>query len=112
MRQYFSLQGTATRSEYWAVQIIGFLAFAAVVLLGVVFVVAQLFVMAGVTYFVAFVGYIWLLITTSIRRCDNAGINPWWTLAAVLPYVGFIIWIVIGCLNTDPRYASTPKSES
>jgi uncharacterized membrane protein YhaH (DUF805 family) len=112
MRQYFSPHGTATRSEYWAVQIIGFLTFAAVVLLGVLFVVAQLFVMAGVTYFVAFVGYIWLLITTSIRRCDNAGISAWWTLATVLPYIGLIVWIVIGCLTPDARYASTPKSES
>ena len=112
MRQYFSTNGTATRSEYWAVQIIGFLSFAAVVLLGIFFTIAQLFVFAGVAYLIAAVGYVWLLITTSIRRCDNAGISPWWTLATVLPYIGLIVWIVIGCLSPDPKYASTSFTES
>jgi uncharacterized membrane protein YhaH (DUF805 family) len=110
VQQYFSFKLTATRSEYWAVQIIGFFVFAAVILLGMLFTVVQLFFFTAVIYLAAIVGYVWLFIATSVRRCRDAGISPWWTLATVIPYVGFVVWIVIGCLGTETKYEEgTPK---
>jgi uncharacterized membrane protein YhaH (DUF805 family) len=100
VQQYFSFKLTATRSEYWAIQIIGFLVFAAVVIVGMLFTVAQLFFFTAVIYLAAIVVYVWLLIATSVRRCRDADINPWWTLATIVPYIGFVVWVVIGCLST------------
>jgi uncharacterized membrane protein YhaH (DUF805 family) len=41
------------------------------------------------------------MIATSIRRCRDAGINPWFTLSFLLPYINFIVFIVFGVLKTD-----------
>lgn len=109
MQQYFSFKNTATRSEYWAVQIIGFMAFAAVILLGMMFTAMQMFWFTVVIYILAIVGYTWLNIATTVRRCRDAAISPWWTLALIIPYVGFIVWIVIGCLSTETNNEGTPK---
>jgi uncharacterized membrane protein YhaH (DUF805 family) len=110
VQQYFSFKNTATRSEYWAVQIIGFVAFASAIIMGIGFTLAQLYFITAVVYLAAIVGYVWLLVATSVRRCRDADISPWWTLATIVPYVGFVVWIVIGCLGTETKYEEgTPK---
>ena len=109
MKRYFSINGTATRSEYWGVQL---LAVGAMVAL---WTVTQLLsdwpVVTWTIYGASTLVYIWLLAATSIRRCDNAGISAWWTLATILPWIGFVVWIVIGCIKPDVKYslASLPK---
>lgn len=103
MGEYFKFDGRSQRSEYWAVNVIGFL----VAMVG--YAVAIAFMMTGsaglvlgiVTALAVMVAYGWLLIATSIRRCRDADINPWWTAAVFVPYVGFVVWIVIGVLGTQ-----------
>ena len=103
MGKYFKFGGLAQRSEYWAVNLIGFL----VAMVG--YAIAIAFMMTGsaglvlgiVTALAVAVAYGWLWIATSVRRCRDADINPWWTAAVFVPYVGFAAWIVIGVLGTQ-----------
>ena len=37
----------------------------------------------------------------SARRCIDAGITRWWMLTFLLPYIGFVGVIVIGCLSSS-----------
>lgn len=104
MEQYFKFDGTTQRSEFWAVTIIN-------AICAVILVLAALAIMSLESTFAVALGVIaliativasyWLTIATTIRRCRDAGINPWWTLAIVIPYVGTIVFIVLGCLKTD-----------
>ena len=43
----------------------------------------------------------WAMLATSIRRCRDAGISPWFTLSFLVPYLNFIVFIVFGVLKTD-----------
>ena len=105
MGQYFKFEGSATRSEYWAVTLIGgvcafVLAFFGTIILGAS---SGTFgaVIGGLMLAATFIGAIWLTVATTMRRCRNAGINTWWTLAICIPYVGWIVSIVLGCLKAD-----------
>lgn len=112
MEKYFSFSGVSTRSEYWGVMII------ATVIAFVVGMVSGAFIgfggNVGSTFAVIFGGLgllatviasAWVSIATCVRRCRDAGINVWWTLGACVPYVGWIVAIVIGCLKTDAQQA-------
>lgn len=108
MEKYFSFQGVSTRSEYWGVMII------ATVLAFVVGFIAGLIMAAGSSLSAIFGGLLllatvvasaWVSLATCVRRCRDAGINVWWTAGACVPYVGWIVAIVIGCLKTDAQPA-------
>jgi uncharacterized membrane protein YhaH (DUF805 family) len=102
MGQYFSFSNTATRSEYWAVQLISLVAVA--ILMTAAGLTAISLPGLGLVLILAMgVAYIWILLATSARRCRDADISPWWTLALLMPYAGFVVWIVIGCLKTHEQ---------
>jgi uncharacterized membrane protein YhaH (DUF805 family) len=42
-----------------------------------------------------------LIIAVTIRRCRDIGINPWFTLALAVPYLGIIPFVVFGCLKSE-----------
>lgn len=107
MTKYFSFNGLATRSEYWAVYLINLAVFFTLLLTGVMFfgigesmdsVIPML--IGGLIIVASLVGPCWVAIATTVRRCRDADINVWWTLATVIPYINFIPWIVIGVLPT------------
>ena len=112
MTKYFRFDGFTTRSEYWAVYLINFAAFIALILTGALFfgigeesdsIVAKLL---GVIIVIAsFVMPSWVAIATTVRRCKDADINPWWTLATLIPYINIVPWIVIGVLPTVKKDA-------
>jgi uncharacterized membrane protein YhaH (DUF805 family) len=105
MEKYFKFEGSATRSEYWAVTLIGgFCAFilaffSAIIAFGELGALAT--IIGGIFLAATIIGAFWLSIATTMRRCRNAGLNTWWTLAIIIPYVGWIVTIVLGCLKTD-----------
>jgi uncharacterized membrane protein YhaH (DUF805 family) len=104
MEKYFKFDGVSTRSEYWAVMIIAFFASFAVGFIGGMFLVAgsNIALAVGVALVLAaIVASAWLVIATTVRRCRDAGINVWWTLGACVPYVGFVVAIVIGAIPTE-----------
>ena len=105
MEQYFKFDGSATRSEFWGVNIVGgivafVLAFVGAAIAGSStsgFAIA----FGAIILIATFVGAIWLSLATAVRRCRNAGLNPWWAAATCVPYFGWIVFIVLGCLKTD-----------
>ena len=102
VEKYLSFQGRASRSEYWAIQLLCVPIFFLLMMIAVgiaamgtsgiiastAFIIGSMFVMG------------WLTLSTTARRCRDAGINPWFTLAVFIPYLGLIPWIVFGCLQT------------
>ncbi len=105
MEQYFKFDGASTRSEYWAVNIVGGICAFILAFFGVIIAstsTGNFGIAVGVTILVAtFIAAIWLSIATAVRRCKDAGLNPWWAAATCIPYIGSIVFIVLGCLKTD-----------
>jgi uncharacterized membrane protein YhaH (DUF805 family) len=46
---------------------------------------------------------IWLDLATAVRRCRDAGINPWFVLTILIPYLGWIAVIVFGCIASESK---------
>ena len=109
MRRYLDWGRRATRSEYWGVLIISWILAAVLSIVTIaVMILDGMFVLLGALIMLAgFIVLIWAMLATTASRCRDAGINPWWTSASVLPYIGFVVMIVIGCLNTQ----SAPQSQ-
>jgi len=110
MTKYFKFDGLATRSEYWAVYLINLAVFFVLLFTGIIFfgigesmdsVVPML--IGGLILVVSLVVPTWIAIATTVRRCKDADINPWWTLSTLIPYINIIPWIVIGVLPTVKR---------
>ena len=105
MEQYFKFDGSSTRSEFWAVTIVNGVCTFILGLFGAILAFSELGVVAaivgGAVLVATFIASLWLSVATTMRRCRNAGINTWWTLASFVPYIGWIVYIVIGCLKTD-----------
>ena len=102
-KQYISIEGRATRSEYWGVYLGTWLILALITL---VFFVLTLtgavgIVIGSIIMLLTSATLTWALIATAIRRCKDAGISPWFTLSFLVPYINFIVFIVFGVLNTD-----------
>ena len=103
MGKYFSFSGVATRSEFWAVSIIALVlslvltAFSLTLLASIDHAIQTI---GGLFIFAVCIGGAWLAYATTVRRCRDSGLNPWWTLATIIPYIGFVVWIVIGVLST------------
>ena len=112
MDKYFRLNGVATRSEYWAVYLINIAVFLVLLITGLVVlgigtemdsVLAM--IMGGFILIFSVAGPCWVAIATTVRRCRDADINVWWTLATLIPWINFIPWIVIGVLPTVKKDA-------
>lgn len=110
MTGYFSFYGRATRSEYWAVLLINLVAVMALLFAGALTGSAGalghstvLVVMGMLVMLAAVVASIFLSCATIVRRLRDAGLNPWWVLAAWIPYVGAVATIVFGCLGSKPE---------
>ena len=103
MRRYLDWGRRATRSEYWGVLIIGWIlaAVLSIVTIAVMILDGLFVLLGGLIMLAGFIVLIWAMLATTASRCRDAGINPWWTAASLLPYIGFVVMIVIGCLNTQ-----------
>lgn len=99
-KKYSNFGRCATRSEYWGVTLS---IFGLSILLAIV---SSIFMLAGwfglIVAIPALLGGLvlltWVSIATIVARCRDAGINPWFTAACFIPYIGTIVMIVIGCL--------------
>jgi uncharacterized membrane protein YhaH (DUF805 family) len=100
---YLSTDGKATRSEYWGVYLSTWLILAIVTLLFFVFTLTGNVgvIIGSIIMLVTSATLTWVMLATAIRRCRDAGINPWFTLSFLLPYVNFVVFVVFGVLNTD-----------
>lgn len=101
MEKYLKFDGLATRSEYWGVTVIITIAFFILLMLGsfaMAFASAFSIILGGFIILGASVMYVWYFLAVTVKRCKDADINPWWTAACFIPYLGCIPWIVFGCL--------------
>jgi uncharacterized membrane protein YhaH (DUF805 family) len=87
-KKYFYFDGTATRSEYWGISLICY-----------VLAIPALF-FAGILGGLAIV---WTLLSTTARRCRDAGINPWFSATILIPWIAVIAVVVFGCLKTEKK---------
>jgi uncharacterized membrane protein YhaH (DUF805 family) len=104
IKKYFDFDGVSTRSEYWGVYLttIG-------LLFPVLFLVGLLSLLPGVLGMLLSTGLLSLALVvllivytaTNVKRCRDAGLNPWFTLALLIPTVNFVCWIVFGCLPSE-----------
>ena len=110
MTKYFSFSGKATRSEFWAVNLIvifgGWIALmgALVFSVGVALaseLVGGFFVLSSFAAW--FIGCLWLILAVGVRRCRDAGISPFWVIPLVLPIMFVIITIIFGVLPTEKQ---------
>ena len=101
MKKQFNVNGNATRSEFWAVTIISCLVLIAACVVGGICMAFDTpgIVIGSLIILVSIIAYTWLVIATTIRRCKDADINPFWTAACFLPYIGWVVYIVLGCLQ-------------
>lgn len=95
MKEYFDLNGVAKRQEFWAVHIVSIL----------VLVIAMEIVQGGgalgaLVGLVALVAALWVILAVTVKRLRDAGLNTWWVLVVLVPYVGTVATIVFGCLST------------
>lgn len=102
MKQYLKFDGYATRSEFWGVYVISVvlgMISGAVVGVSLAADFSALLVISGIAMLAVMVLGTWAIVATAVRRCNDAGINPWWVAAGFIPYIGAIVWIVIGVLK-------------
>jgi hypothetical protein len=112
-KKYFAFEGKASRSEYWGVYLIGVLL---IMLVGLLATIVALISTPFTLVLIGFIGWIsalaiicvgsviafWMWIATDIRRCNDAGINPWFAITLLLPTpLNLIPFIVFGCLSSE-----------
>lgn len=102
-KKYLEFTGRATRSEYWGVYLASWLLIIVAMFLFFLLGLSGPFgILVGALTLLA-TGFVltWLVVATAVRRCRDAGINPWFTVSLIIPYINFIVFIVFGVLNTE-----------
>jgi uncharacterized membrane protein YhaH (DUF805 family) len=104
MKRYLDFSRTASRSEYWGTLIISWIlaAVLSVVTIAIMIIDGIFLFFGGLIMLVGLLLLIWVMLAVTASRCRDSGINPWWTAATILPYIGFVVMIVVGCLSTKP----------
>lgn len=106
-RRAFDFLGDSTRTEYWSFTLINIvIGFA----LGLAFAftggqddgggISWVFALLGLVFFLAIIipG-----ISVTIRRVRDATGSGWWTLLALVPFVGGLIILIISLMPTSRR---------
>lgn len=97
MKKYFDFNGTATRSEYWAMQLLAILGVFLTFFLMGMGVHLPVFLVPALALGIA---TLWYSLSTTVRRIRDSGNNIWWILTIFIPYVSIIPAIVFGVLPT------------
>ena len=95
MKEYCNFNGVAKRQEFWAVHIVGVL-----VLVVAMAILEGADTLGALVALVALVATLWAIIAVTVKRLRDVGLNTWWILAILVPYVGTVATIVFGCLST------------
>ena len=94
MKEYFKFDGTAKRQEYWAVILLSVVAYIAG------FIVLESGALGALLALIIFVAALWATIAVTVKRLRDAGLNTWWILAILIPYVGTVASIVFGIIGS------------
>lgn len=104
--KFFITKGRARRKEIW-----GFMLFATLIYLVLLFLVAVNIIPEGVTYFYNAILFLPNL-AVSIRRLHDLGVSGWWLLAGFIPFVGLLGAIPLLFVEGEKRrnkYGLNPK---
>ena len=95
MKEYFNFNGVAKRQEFWAVHIVSIL-----VLIVAMAMLEGAGAVGALAALIVLVGAFWAVLAVTVKRIRDAGLNTWWLLAVLVPYVGTVATIVFGCLSS------------
>lgn len=94
--KYATLEGRATRSEYWY----GVLAYlCAYVVAGALTAVSD--TLGGILMFLVVLGAIVPSITSLARRLHDTNRSGWWILLSIIPFGLFVVWFFACLEGTD-----------
>lgn len=108
--KYLTLEGRATRSEYWY----GFLAYVVAYILTAI-IAAFTGTVGSILMFIVAIGAFIPGITSLARRLHDTNRSGWWILLSLIPVVGILVLWIFACLKGtegDNEYgppASTPS---
>lgn len=94
MKEYFKFEGTAKRQEYWAVILLSIVAYV------VGFIALESGDIGVLIALVTFIAALWATIAVTVKRLRDAGLNTWWILAILIPYVGTVASIAFGVIGS------------
>jgi uncharacterized membrane protein YhaH (DUF805 family) len=95
MKEYFDFNGVAKRQEFWAVHIVSIL-----VLVLAMAMLEGAGALGALVALVALVAALWVVLAVNVKRLRDVGLNTWWVLVVLVPYVGTVATIVFGCLRS------------
>ena len=97
MSEFFYFSGKAKRQEYWGVIVVTLLltVFPATILMANPTPSSALFFIASMLM----IG--WVQVATTVRRLRDAGLSLFWILSLLIPYVGWIAFIVFGVVESE-----------
>lgn len=104
-KKYGNFSEISTRSEYWGVILVSWLVGLIGLGIGLAFMAlgsGGVFLGALVLLAVGVITF-WFSLATAVRRCRDAGINPWFVLTLFIPYINWIPLIVFGVLPTAQK---------
>ena len=94
MKEYFKFEGTAKRQEYWAVILLSIVAYV------VGFIALESGDIGVLISLVIFIAALWATIAVTVKRLRDAGLNTWWILAILIPYIGTVASIAFGVIGS------------
>ena len=94
MKKYFDFTRRATRSEFWGVFV------ANIVLNMVLFGLMANAPGLVLLWMIGFLALVVAVLATTVSRIRDTGNNVLWILVCLIPYIGFVAWIVFGCLES------------
>lgn len=105
IRNYAGFTGRARRKEFWMFVLVNFL-------IGILFALAE--DLLGLPTLISKLYSLFILIPSwalFVRRLHDTGNNGWLSLLALIPFVGFVIILVFGCLDSEGtnKYGISPK---
>ncbi len=109
IKKYATFDGRARRAEYWYFALFNFLISFAIGFLEALINPEGIGVW-GLIYSL----FIFLpSLAVSIRRMHDTGRSGWWILIGIIPIIGWIIYLVFVCQDSEPgdnQYGRNPKS--
>jgi uncharacterized membrane protein YhaH (DUF805 family) len=101
LKKYAVFEGRASRTEFWMYALFNFIVS---VVLGIIDGMLGLRFGPGIGLLGAIYGLGVLLpgVGVSIRRMHDTGKSGWWLLIAFVPFIGWIIVIVLLALDSEP----------
>lgn len=110
LKKYISLEGSASRQEYWAIILICYfiLTFFGSFTSLFYFIPSWMILrfLVGSFMLVIFAGILYIMFAVAFRRCKDIGINSWFSLTLLIPTINLIAIIVFGLLpkgKTDDK---------